>query len=207
MSRLSVNTQVNNDTARTSISVSSVNPRIKELQAEIQSLKDQKSECLGRVRRLEANIDESYERINYIRESLRHVGFEIGNAKADLSINREKMNTLRQAKMEKEAKAQFGEIVENAQKLIDSLYEKREILRTEMNEIQENIPAIKEEIRWAYDDLTDAKFALNRAYMEYNRIKPKVVYNDSANETDELPKRKRSYGKPPGGNRKSRFGH
>lgn len=207
MSTLNVTTHVNNQSASATVSTNGVNPRVKELQAQIQSLKDQKSECLGRIHGLEDTLNEAYEHIGSVKESIRVTGFDIGNAKADLSITREKYYTLKQAKMEKEAKAQFGDLVDNGQKLVDSLYEKRNLLKDELQGIYDSIPLIKQEIADAYDELTDLKFDLNRTYMEYNKIKPKVTYVSSANDVDEAPKKRRCYGKPPGGNRKSHTGH
>ena len=207
MSSLNVTAQVNNHSATATVSTTGVNPRVKELQTQIQTIKDQKSECLGRIHGLEATLNEAYEQIGSIKETIRVTGFEIGNARADLSVTREKYYTLRQAKMEKEAKAQFGDLVENGQKLVDSLYQKRDLLKEELQGVYDSLPLIKQEIADAYDELTDLKFDLNRTYMEYNKIKPKVSYAQTSNEVDEAPKKRRCYGKPPGGSRKSHTGH
>ena len=192
------------------------NPQIQELRKRIGELKDRKAVYIERLTECNLALDAIYTNIGALKDEIQRVGFDLGNVKADLGVNRDKMYTLKQAKMEKEAKAQFADLVESLEDEVDRLYKLRDKLRADLDTLRESIPAAKESIRLAHIDVRDIKYEINRAYEELNKIEPPkttVIRGDGngnnwrSRDPMEQVEKRRKHGKPPGGSRKCRKGH
>lgn len=210
MSSVSVDIKIDNQTPAGEAQPSPLD----SLYADIQFHKDRKSECYGHIQELEAMREELYKTIGATKKALHDIGVSIGDAKANLSVDREKMYTLEQAKRAKEAKDEFGAKVEKGYELVDSLYAERDNLREEIDRLYSELNGVKDEIAYAYDDFEVLKAEVDKAYARFYKAKPappppqpkpkREVYVKAV---DHEPQKRRCYGKPPGGTRKCRTGH